>query len=299
MFQNSISTQISYQIKRQFKVKLYETLNLVVSFGIAPLLSFLSAFIFRSNYDFVQNPSYPSFLFFMLISGVFFGLIGSVFEIIRDKPMVQRERLGGVSSFGYFISKFYVLSVFGLIQTILYNLVSMYFLHIPWELVAFNSLVMFFVVLVSIAFGLFVSSIIRSTLIASNLIPILIIPQILLGGLIPYSQMDQSIYFYEKNYDKAPPIAKFIPIMYAYESIITGNVAFTLEEHEVNDQISQIVHYLEDNLFMSIDKNSIIENKYCSVCSKTWFLDILIIIGYIISMFTIGYLIFRRRVAYG
>jgi len=290
MFNNPLHTQIKYQLKRQFKIKTSERLNLIVSFIVAPLLSFLSAFIFRSDTDLVLNQAYPNYLFFMLIAGVFFGLIGSVFEIIKDRQMVQREKLGGVS---------YVLSFFGLIQTILYNLVGMYFLNIPWVIVAFNSFIMLMTVIVSISFGLFISSITRSIMVASNLIPVLIIPQILLGGLIPYSQMDKSIFMWERDYDVTPPIAKLMPIKHAYEAIITGNVTFTLGDKEINDQISQMVNFLEDDVFMSMDKTTILSFSNCSFCSKTWFLDIIIIIGYIIGTFLMGYIIFHRRIYNG
>ena len=299
MFKNPISIQIQYQLKRQFKIKLFEKLNLTVSFIVAPLLSFLSAFIFRSDMDLVQNQAYPNYLFFMLISAIFFGLISSVFEIIKDRNMVQRERLGGVSIFGYYLSKYFVLSFFGLIQTILYNLIGMIFLHIPLAIVAFNTFVMFMTVVVSISFGLFVSSLTRSNMIASNLIPILIIPQILLGGLIPYTDMDKSIFMWETNYSTSPPLAKIMPIKYAYESIITGNVAFTIGNNEINDQISQMVDYLQDDQFMSITKESILSKLNYPIVSKTWFLDILIIIGYIIGTFILGYIIFYRRIFNG
>jgi len=299
MFNNPISIQLKYQLKRQFKIKVYEKLNLTISFIVAPLLSFLSVFIFRSDMDLVSNQAYPNYLFFMLISAIFFGLISSVFEIIKDRNMVQRERLGGVSIFGYYLSKYFVLSFFGLIQTILYNLIGMIFLHIPWAIVAFNSLVMFLTVVVSISFGLFISSFTRSNMIASNLIPIIIIPQILLGGLIPYTDMDKAIYMWETNYSTTPPLAKIMPIKYAYESIITGNVAFTLGNNEINDQISQMVDYLQDDQFMSITKESILSKLNYPIVSQTWFLDIVIIIGYIIGTFILGYIIFYRRIFNG
>jgi len=299
MFNNPIATQINYQLRRQFKVKTYERLNLIVSFIIAPLLSFLSTYIFRTDNDLVQNSSYPNYLFFMLISAIFFGLIGSVFEIIKDRSMVQRERLGGISIFGYYLSKYYVLSFFGLIQTLLYNLVGMLFLHIPWALVAFNSLVMFMTVVVSISFGLFISSVARNTMIASNLIPVLIIPQILLGGLIPYQDMDRSIYMWEDNFNKAPPIARIMPVKYAYEAIITGNVTFTTGNKEINDQIAQMVDYLQDNQFMSMETETFLSTFSISFFSHTWLINLLIIIGFIIVTFASGYAIFYRRIFNG
>ena len=299
MFNNPISTQINYQLRRQFKIKTYERLNLIVSFIIAPLLSFLSTYIFRADDDLVQNSSYPNYLFFMLISAIFFGLIGSVFEIIKDRSMVQRERLGGVSIFGYYLSKYYVLSFFGLIQTLLYNLIGMLFLHIPWALVAFNSLVMFMVVVVSISFGLFVSSVARSTMIASNLIPVLIIPQILLGGLIPYQDMDKSIYMWENNFNRAPPIARLMPVKYAYEAIITGNVIFTTGNKEINDQVSQMVDYLQDNQFMSMETESFLSSFGIPFLAMTWVIDLLIIVSFVVVTFLMGYIIFYRRIFNG
>ncbi len=296
MFNNPITTQINYQLRRQFKIKSYEKLNLIVSFFIAPLLSFLSTYIFRANDDLVQNSSYPNYLFFMLISAIFFGLISSVFEIIKDKNMVQREYLGGVSIFGYYLSKYYVLSFFGLIQTLLYNLVGMLFLHIPWALVAFNSVVMFFVIVVSISFGLFVSSFARNNMIASNLIPVLIIPQILLGGLIPYQDMDKSIYMWEENFNKAPPIAQIMPVKYAYEAIVTGNVIFTTGNKEINDQIAQMVDYLQDNQFMSMQTESFLSKLGISYFTDTWFVNLLIILGFILITFTLGFALFHRRI---
>lgn len=299
MKSNPITTQIYYQIKRQFKIKTYERLNLIVSFVIAPALAALSAIIFRSDTDLVQNVAYPNFLFFMLISGVFFGLVTSVFEIIKDRLVVQREKIGGVSVFSYYISKYYVLGVFGLIQSLLYNLIGMFLLNIPIVLFLFNSFIMFMVVMVSIAFGLLVSSLTRSILIASNMIPILIVPQILLGGLIPYENMDKLIYMWSDDYTNPPPITKIVPVRYAYESIITGNVTFTIGNNEINDQISQMVDYLQDNQFMSIEKENYLTLFQLHIFHMTWFYDVFVIVFFIILSFVIGYIIFWRRIYNG
>jgi len=297
---NTLKTQIYYQLKRQFKIKLGESFNLVVSFVVAPLLAWLTALIFRSDTDLVANDSYPTFLFFMLISGVFFGLLSSVFEIIKDKAMIQRESLGGVSGVGYYLSKYLVLAFFGLIQTILFNIVAMELLALTFGLMFFNSIIMYLLVLISISLGLFVSSIVRSTLVASNLIPIFIIPQILLGGLIPYNQMDQSIFMWEENIEAVPPMAKAIPVKYAYESVVMGNIAFINEEEgEINNQISQMVNHLEYNQFMSIEQEAMTICFGLEVCEKTWFFNILIMLLYNALMLLLGYFTFKRRIYNG
>jgi len=295
---NRLKIQMRYQLKRQFKIKLSESFNLIVSFIVAPLLAWLTSLIFRSDMDLVLNDSYPTFLFFMLISGVFFGLLSSVFEIIKDRAMVQRESLGGVSTLGYYVSKYLVIAFFGLIQTVLFNIVAMELLELTWQLVVFNSIVMYLLVLISVALGLFVSSIVRSTLVASNLIPIFIIPQILLGGLIPYNQMDKLIFMWEDNIDSVPPMAKIIPVKYAYEAVVMGNIAFIDEEEgEINNQISQMVNHLEYNQFMSIEQENMPE---CfGFCNKTWFFNILVMISYSFVALLLGYFTFKRRIYNG
>jgi hypothetical protein len=111
--------------------------------------------------------------------------------------------------------------------------------------------------------------------------------------------MDKAIYMWETNYTESPPLAKIMPIKYAYEAIITGNIAFTSGNNEINDQISQMVDVLQDDKFMSISKESILDNFNYSLYSKTWFLDIMIIIGYIVGTFISGYVIFYRKIFNG
>lgn len=296
---NTLLSQIYYQVKRQFKIKSSEKLNIIVSFVITPLLAWLSALIFRSDMDIVSNDAYPSFLFFMLIAAVFFGLIASVFEIIKDRSMILRERLGGVSGLGYYISKYFVLGVFGLIQTLLYNSVAMVLLYIPWPMALFNTFVMYLTVLISIALGLWVSSMVRSTLVASNLIPALIIPQILLGGIIPYSEMDRAIFMWETDQETIPPVVRIIPVKYAYEAVVTGHIIFVDEEGEINDRISQMVDYLEYDSFMSLEREVVPFFEGCSFCAKTWSVNILILILYTAAIFLAGFTTFYRRFYHG
>ncbi len=293
---NRLLTQIRYQMQRQLKIKLNDSLNLVVSFIIAPLLALLTALIFRSDPELSYNDSYASFLFFMLIAGVFFGLLSSVFEIIKDKAVIQRERLGRISSVGYFVSKYLTLSLFGLIQVLLFNVVSMWILDIPITIALFNALIMYLLLLISIAMGLWVSALASTTLMASNLIPVLIIPQILLGGLIPYVGMDKLLYMGADEEGNTPPIAKVIPVKYAYEAIVTGNVAFSSSVEEINDNISEMVGFSQRGGFMSMDAA---ETFWCSedaFCSHTWSFDIIIMIFYLSGTLLLGYFTFKRKI---
>jgi len=92
------------------------------------------ALIFTFDRELVYNDSYPTFLFFMLVASIFFGILSSVFEIIRDRTVIQRERLGGISGLGYYIAKYLALAFFGLIQVVLFNVVAAFVLHIEMRL---------------------------------------------------------------------------------------------------------------------------------------------------------------------
>jgi len=293
---NPLLTQIKYQLQRQLKIKLNESFNLIVSFVIAPLLALLTALIFRSDAELTYNDSYASFLFFMLISGIFFGLLSSVFEIIKDKSVIQRERLGRISSIGYFSAKYITLALFGLIQVVLFNVVSAWLLNIAIPVFLFNTFVMYLLLLISIAVGLWVSALVSTTLMASNLIPILIIPQILLGGLIPYSGMDRLLFMGADEEASVPPIARIIPVKYAYEAVVTGNVAFSSSVEEINDKISEMVGFSESGGFMSLDAP---ETFWCSdsgFCSLMWSFDIIVLVFYLLMTLLLGYFTFKRRI---
>lgn len=293
---NYLMTQIRYQLLRQLKIKVNDSFNLTVSFIISPFLALLMALIFKSDPELVYNEFYPNFLFFMLVTSIFFGLLSSVFEIIKDRTVIQRERLGSISSLGYYVAKYLALSFFGLIQVILFNIVAALILHIEMPLFLFNTFMMYLLLLISIAMGLLVSSCSSTLLMASNFIPILIIPQILLGGLIPYSQMDKVLFMGVGEEDSVPIIAQSIPGKYAYESIITGNVVFSSSVEEINDRITEMVGFSKSDGFMSLDAPQIPLCEEGTLCTFKWFFNIVILILYLCTLWVLGYLIFKRRV---
>ena len=293
---NHLLTQIRYQIQRQLKIKMNDSFNLTVSFLISPLLALLMALIFKSDYELVYNDSYPNFLFFMLVTSIFFGLLSSVFEIIKDRTVIQRERLGSISSLGYYVAKYLTLAFFGLIQVVLFNVVAALILHIEMPILLFNAFIMYLLLLISIAMGLWVSSLSSTLMMASNFIPILIIPQILLGGLIPYSEMDKILFMGMGKERSVPIIVKIIPGKYAYESLITGNVAFSSSVEEINDKVTEIVGFSKSGGFMSLEVDEMTLCDEGSLCALKWFFNILVLIFYLWVLLILGYFTFKRRV---
>src|SRR5207249_9031601 len=121
-------TQLRTLLKRAFISKLRNRGNLVITIGVAPVLAFLIASILRysdsGKYDFASAYHIPTFLFLSLIVAMFLGLTNSADDIIRDRPVLQRERNIKVRLSYYIISKSLTLGVFALIQCILFVLIG-------------------------------------------------------------------------------------------------------------------------------------------------------------------------------
>jgi ABC-type multidrug transport system ATPase subunit len=239
--------QLPFQIKRQLLSKSRDQLNRLLSFIVPPLLGVLVACVFRFTpenkaYSIVTNAQYPHFLFLMVIIGMFLGLMASVFEILKDEPMLKRESLSEISVGGYFISKFLVLVLFGIIQSILFLAPAHMILGVK-QMLLVNGGLMILITTIGIGFGLLFSTITPSVLAAYNLVPLILIPQIILGGgFLLYNQMGEALYGIERgcsvlltntetcawppNKDKAPVLARMLPASWAFEFLMTANYHF-------------------------------------------------------------------------
>src|SRR5256886_500894 len=127
-------TQLRTLMRRSFMSKLRNRANLVITIGVAPVLALLIATILRysenGTYDFASAYHIPTFLFLGLIVAMFLGLTNSADDIIRDRPVLQRERNLNVRLPYYVFSKFMSLGFFALFQCILFVLIGNYILEI-------------------------------------------------------------------------------------------------------------------------------------------------------------------------
>ena len=98
--------------------------------------------------------------------------------------------------------------------------------------------------------GLVISSIVRSTKTALNMIPLVLIPQIILGGaLISYEEMNFNYSIFNTKAEtrqsskmQVPFICNFIPLRWTYESLIISQdtlnpLAKTITEIEAHKQV--------------------------------------------------------------
>ena len=125
------------------------------------------------------------------VLAMFFGLTDAACEILRDRPLLRRESNYRLFTSGYLTAKVLVLTGIAGLQCALYLLVGHAILGIHymfWEHFA----VMLLTAFVGIALSLMVSAFVRSDRTALNIVPLLLVPQILLAGaLIRFEEMNE------------------------------------------------------------------------------------------------------------
>src|SRR5206468_1166924 len=137
--------------------------QLVASRRYSPVLALLIATILRysenGTYDFASAYHIPTFLFLGLIVAMFLGLTNSADDIIRDRPVLQRERNIKVRLSYYVVSKTLTLGVFALIQCILFVLIGNSLLQIR-GMFWIDLGIMFMTAMSGVALGLLISSLV-------------------------------------------------------------------------------------------------------------------------------------------
>src|SRR5437899_9284810 len=258
-------TQFRTLLRRSFISKLRNRANLVITIGVSPVLALLIATILRysdsGKYDFASAYHIPTFLFLSLIVAMFLGLTNSADDIIRDRPVLQRERNIKVRLSYYVVSKTLTLGVFALIQCILYVLIGNSVLQIR-GMFWIDLGIMFMTAMSGVALGLLISSLVADPKTAANIVPLILIPQIIMGGaLIKYEDINWNLellyslshWFSEHpSTDKTiksesklqvPFVCQFIAMRWSYEEVIVAEAKLnplTRRQDRANDEIQQL-----------------------------------------------------------
>jgi hypothetical protein len=192
---------------------------------------------------------------------MFLGLTNSCDDIIRDRIVLQRERNLNVRLPYYIFAKTVTLALFAAIQCALFVLIGSAILEIRgmfWPHFFFN----FITALCGIAFGLFISSVVQDGKIAANIVPLILIPNIILGGaLIKYEDMNRDLDFIHTVQEfftnnphvtqdpedaevQVPLICELIPMRWSYEALVVAQDKLnplTKRQDEIQAQIDKLV----------------------------------------------------------
>ncbi len=184
--------QLKIFVARDVKSKLANQQYVTINMVLTPLLAlFIGYFVMyydaigvdNPKYTFYQNANIPVYFFMSIVVALFVGLIVSAEEIFRDRKILKRERFLHLSRSSYFVSKVIILFVLSAIQTIMFILVGNALLEIPFSEMRYW-LILFSCSCFANMLGLNISSAFDSAVTIYILIPILIIPQLLLSGVV-------------------------------------------------------------------------------------------------------------------
>ncbi len=116
-----------------------------------------------------------------IIVALFIGLTVSAEEIFRDRKILEREKFLNLSRLSYLFSKINFLFVLSAIQTLSFVLVANAILEVRGMLFR-HWLILFSTACFGNLLGLNISAGMRTAISIYILIPLLLVPQLLLGG---------------------------------------------------------------------------------------------------------------------
>ena len=213
------SYQMRTFVKRNLIRKLADRQYMTINLLEAPLLAFILGYISKygesGNYVFSANKNYPVFMFMSVIVALFIGLTVSAEEIFRDRKILEREKFLDLSRLSYLLSKIYFLFVLSAVQTLSFVIVADLILEVRGMLLR-QWIILFSTACFGNMLGLNISAGMRTAVSIYILIPLLLVPQLILGGaMIKFDDLHKA--FSRKIY--VPVIGDIMTTRWAYEAM--------------------------------------------------------------------------------
>lgn len=210
---------------RDFRSKLANKQYIIINMLEAPLLAIILAVLVRfypresfrpMQYIYMENVNIPAYIFMSVIVALFMGLTVSAEEIIRDRKILKRESFLHLSKGSYLTSKFILLFALSAIQTAAFVLIGNAILGIK-EMYFSYWLILFSASCFANVLGLNISASFNSAVTIYIIIPLLLIPQILLSGVVvQFDQLNPA--FGSKS--RVPLIGDLMISRWAYEALM-------------------------------------------------------------------------------
>lgn len=207
---------------RDFFAKISNMQYMLINLLEAPLLAIILAFIIKyksapggKEYIFRFNENLPAFMLMSIIVALFMGLTVSAEEIIRDRKILKRESFLNLSWNSYLLSKLIILFALSAIQTLTFVIIGNLILEMKGMNLAFW-LVLFTTSCFANVLGLNISSAFKNAVTVYVLIPLLLIPQMILSGLLfSFDKLNNLI----STKGKVPIVADMMASRWAYEAM--------------------------------------------------------------------------------
>ncbi|MDH5598097.1 MAG: ATP-binding cassette domain-containing protein, partial [Cyclobacteriaceae bacterium] len=214
--------------------KLSNKQYLLINLLEAPLLAVILAFVIRyksspagDEYIFRFNDNIPAFLLMSIIVALFMGLTVSAEEIIRDRRILKRESFLNLSWNSYLLSKIVILFTLSAIQSLTFVIFGNVILEM-WGMFGAYWLVLFTVSCMANVIGLNISSAFNSAVTVYVLIPLLLIPQMIMSGLLfSFDKLNDLL----STRGKVPIVADLMASRWAYEAM----AVYQFRENDYNN----------------------------------------------------------------
>ena len=212
--------QLGVFFMRTLKGRLANVQYLAINLIEPPLLALLAALISRGSwgkdYVFGQNENLSTYFFISVVVALFMGLSVSAEEINRDQKILKRERFLHLSWPCYVASKALYLTLTAALQTLMFTLAGNAILRIP-DMHAFTWLTLFSCAVCASILGLNISAAFRSAVTIYILIPLILVPQMMLGGaVVPFDELIHRA----AGTRSTPLVADLMPSRWGYEALV-------------------------------------------------------------------------------
>ena len=216
-------------LSRTIRTKITNTQYMAIALLQAPLLALVCGYLTRfappEGYSVMNNKNLVSYFFMAVIVATFTGMSGSAEEIFKDRALLKRERFLHLSYGSYIWSKIIFMGALSLIQTLLFILVGNTMMGIQGLFTTWW-LILFVTAFLANLTGLLLSQCLSSIVAIYISIPMLLIPQILLCGLVvSFSDLTP-----KSTTGNVPLVGNLIPSRWAYEALAVSS--FTDNEYE-------------------------------------------------------------------
>jgi ABC-type multidrug transport system ATPase subunit len=216
--------------ERFFRVKLRDRVSTAILLLQAPIIAVLIALVFDDASE------KTAALFILVIAAVWLGCSNAAREIVSEQAIFKRERMVNLKIPSYLFSKVTVLMLLCFVQCAILAVIV-----VPSINMESSFFSIFFLLLLtslpSLLLGLFVSSLVSTSEAAMGLIPLILIPQVILGGLITFFE---NMTVFEKV------IAAFLTTRWAFEGITI------VEYGDFNEWSITALGFSPGNLFTDI-----------------------------------------------
>jgi ABC-type multidrug transport system ATPase subunit len=257
---------------RDIKTKIKNKQYLLITFFEAPVLALFLYFLIKYytemdgslTYIFAQNENIPVYFFMAVIVSLFMGLTLSAEEIIKDRKILKRESFLNLSKASYLGSKISILFAISAVQSLSFVLIGNAVLEL--QEMNFNMwMILFATSCFANMLGLNISSAFNSAVTVYILIPLLLIPQIILSGVIvKFDSFNPKI----SSVDNVPLIGDMMASRWAFEALSVtqfkrnpyGDIHFNVDQEIALKQYKKVYYMPVLHSHLSTVRNGLFLN---------------------------------------